>query len=158
VIAVCELAAVFPTSSEGSLLIPDDCDWPESELAFGDFSPGRFAWLLKNVRVFENPIPARGALSLWDWDHEALGLIDRNTMKKKPINVVQFRQGDVLKEAVRLLGDTTGAQQMTQAGMIVSAPAEVIHEEHATIALEPGKYVVRRQREYTPEAIRNVAD
>jgi hypothetical protein len=32
------------------------------------------------------------------------------------------------------------------------------HEEHATIALSPGFYKVVRQREYTPEAIRNVAD
>ncbi len=34
----------------------------------------------------------------------------------------------------------------------------VTHQEHATIALAPGKYKVTRQREYSPEAIRNVAD
>lgn len=32
------------------------------------------------------------------------------------------------------------------------------HEEHATITLPPGDYVVRRQREYTPESSRMVAD
>lgn len=32
------------------------------------------------------------------------------------------------------------------------------HEEHAPIALEKGTYKVTRQREYSPEAIRNVAD
>jgi len=32
------------------------------------------------------------------------------------------------------------------------------HQEHATITLPPGTYRVRRQREYSPEAIRNVAD
>jgi hypothetical protein len=32
------------------------------------------------------------------------------------------------------------------------------HEEHATVQLERGKYRVTRQREYSPEAIRNVAD
>lgn len=32
------------------------------------------------------------------------------------------------------------------------------HEEHGTIRLPAGKYQVRRQREYSPEAIRNVAD
>jgi len=41
---------------------------------------------------------------------------------------------------------------------IRSALAELCHEEHATIALQPGKYRVTRQREYSPEAIRNVAD
>lgn len=34
----------------------------------------------------------------------------------------------------------------------------VTHDEHATINLPKGKYRVTRQREYSPEAIRNVAD
>jgi hypothetical protein len=29
-------------------------------------------------------------------------------------------------------------------------PVELVHEEHATIELEPGAYLVRRQREYQP--------
>jgi hypothetical protein len=37
------------------------------ELDFGDYSPGRFAWILKGVECFENPIPATGALGLWEW-------------------------------------------------------------------------------------------
>lgn len=36
--------------------------------------------------------------------------------------------------------------------------AVVRHEEHAPISLPPGDYVVRRQREYTPERIITVAD
>lgn len=32
------------------------------------------------------------------------------------------------------------------------------HEEHSTINLPPGNYEIVRQREYSPEAIRNVAD
>lgn len=32
------------------------------------------------------------------------------------------------------------------------------HEEHSAIELPPGVYKVVQQREYTPEAIRNVAD
>jgi hypothetical protein len=32
------------------------------------------------------------------------------------------------------------------------------HDEHDTITLPPGNYRIIRQREYTPEAIRNVAD
>lgn len=34
----------------------------------------------------------------------------------------------------------------------------IIHEEHAPICLPPGDYEVVRQREYSPDAIRNVAD
>jgi hypothetical protein len=40
----------------------------------------------------------------------------------------------------------------------VRTDAAVQHQEHAPIMLPPGSYRVRRQREYTPEAIRNVAD
>lgn len=40
----------------------------------------------------------------------------------------------------------------------VSEGAELTHEEHATITPQPGVYEVVQQREYTPEAIRNVAD
>lgn len=40
----------------------------------------------------------------------------------------------------------------------VTAEAVVRHEEHAPIQLPPGVYEIVQQREYTPEAIRNVAD
>jgi hypothetical protein len=39
----------------------------DAEDAFGDFSPGRFAWELADVEVLPEPIPARGALRLWTW-------------------------------------------------------------------------------------------
>ena len=35
---------------------------------------------------------------------------------------------------------------------------ELLHDEHATILVPPGAYEVRRQKEYTPEEIRRVAD
>jgi hypothetical protein len=41
---------------------------------------------------------------------------------------------------------------------IQAALANLTHEEHATIPLARGFYRVIRQREYSPEAIRNVAD
>lgn len=34
----------------------------------------------------------------------------------------------------------------------------IVHEEHDLIALEPGAYEIRIQREYSPEEIRNVRD
>ena len=34
----------------------------------------------------------------------------------------------------------------------------LLHEEHGPIELPPGDYIVRIQREYTPEVIRNIAD
>lgn len=99
-----------------------------------------------------------------------------------------FRQGDVLlervedtgltgapieREAGRLVlahGEVTGhahavatkgaemftAMDQTFLRMIESG--ELTHEEHGAIQLDRGLYRVTRQSEYTPEAIRNVAD
>jgi hypothetical protein len=49
---------------------------------------------------------------------------------------------------------------MTAIGMFlrVVKEAQLLHEEHASIDLETGWYKVTRQREYHPEALRNVAD
>lgn len=41
---------------------------------------------------------------------------------------------------------------------VAEALADLEHQEHSTIQIPKGKYRVIRQREYTPEAIRNVAD
>jgi hypothetical protein len=38
------------------------------------------------------------------------------------------------------------------------APVALEHDEHDTIEVPPGDYQVIRQREYSPEAVRNVAD
>jgi hypothetical protein len=37
----------------------------------GDYTRGRYAWVLDNVRPLPEPIPARGAQSLWWWDAPA---------------------------------------------------------------------------------------
>ena len=38
------------------------------ELAFGDYSPNRFGWLLANPVMFDKPIPAKGKLSIWNYE------------------------------------------------------------------------------------------
>lgn len=40
----------------------------EIEEAFGDYTPGRFGFLLENVIQLAAPVPAKGALGLWRWD------------------------------------------------------------------------------------------
>lgn len=37
------------------------------EYAFGDYTPGRYAWLLDDVQPLPEPIPAKGQLGLWEW-------------------------------------------------------------------------------------------
>ena len=39
----------------------------ERERALGDYSPGRWAWVLKNPIMFDTPIPARGKQGWWEW-------------------------------------------------------------------------------------------
>lgn len=74
VIAVCDLTLCLATPPEslrsfrydyGGLEFPP----PEPERSFGDYGPGRFAWRLENVRMLPEPIPAKGALGLWEWDN-----------------------------------------------------------------------------------------
>lgn len=38
------------------------------ELKFGDYSPNRYGWLLSDACRFQTPIPAKGSLSIWDWE------------------------------------------------------------------------------------------
>lgn len=38
----------------------------EPERLFGDYTPGRFAWFLHDVRRLPEPFDAKGALSLWE--------------------------------------------------------------------------------------------
>ncbi len=49
----------------------DTKPWTEvqgNEFFFGDYTPGRFAWLLENMQLLENPIPAKGKLNLWEFN------------------------------------------------------------------------------------------
>lgn len=41
-----------------------------NERAFGNYAAGRFAWLLSNIRALAEPIPAKGALGLWEYEGE----------------------------------------------------------------------------------------
>lgn len=40
----------------------------ENEYVFGDYTPGRYAWILENVRRLPEPIPAKGFQRLWNWE------------------------------------------------------------------------------------------
>ncbi len=52
---------------------------PPPECYFGDYTPGRFGWILEDIKVLPEPIPAKGALSLWEWDPpSAPGIADQD--------------------------------------------------------------------------------
>lgn len=42
----------------------------EQELLFGDWTPGRYAWELINIKILDKPIPAKGYQRLWNWEVE----------------------------------------------------------------------------------------
>lgn len=85
VVATCQLTAVYrvpvtqrrfsrevtddhPLSSYPVVLPPFQDDL---ERAFGDYTPGRYAWLLEDVKVLPEPIPVKGSLQLWEWNESA---------------------------------------------------------------------------------------
>lgn len=49
-----------------------DVDGPER--AFGDYTPGRFAWVLCDPVAFATPMPAKGRQQLFDIRPEEIGL------------------------------------------------------------------------------------
>lgn len=47
-------------------------DLTEQERAFGDYSQRRYGWYLSNPVKFEVPTPAKGSLSIWNFDESLL--------------------------------------------------------------------------------------
>lgn len=40
----------------------------EKEIALGDWTPGRYAWELTNVKILPEPIPIKGKQGLWNFE------------------------------------------------------------------------------------------
>jgi hypothetical protein len=91
VIATCQLIDVLPVEAlswvDGDLWAPgvDGDGWvqgltdsgrpmvtliDEAERPFGDYSEGRFAWLLGSITRLPEPVPAKGRQGLWNWDDD----------------------------------------------------------------------------------------
>lgn len=98
VVATCTLADVVPIMDgrsrpimleERSLVVREECPpwssastttaWVElgargekvtDQLPFGDFTPGRYAWLLTDITPCD-PVPAKGRQGLWSWEAPA---------------------------------------------------------------------------------------
>lgn len=76
---------------------------------------------------------------------------------------VVLAYGEVTGHAHAVEGDVelfaaADVAELEERFLRVEREAQVVHEEHGTITLEPGIYSVKRQREYAPEEIRAVAD
>lgn len=64
--------------SVGSLDPTQRGDWAfdEEEEAFGDYSKGRFAWFLADVKRLPQPVPCTGALGLWTVPPDVAALVE----------------------------------------------------------------------------------
>jgi hypothetical protein len=52
----------------------------EQEKAFGDYTIGRFAWILDDVKALDKLVPVKGAQRLWELDERILELAGVATM------------------------------------------------------------------------------
>ena len=97
---------------------------------------------------------------------------------------LHYRQGDLLfilqeeqpdveltvrPSQVIVAGEATGHAHRLTGGSVLEAPdgtlyleliepTRVVHEEHDALTLGPGWWLVVRQREYTPDAVRTIRD
>ena len=81
-----------------------------------------------------------------------------------PIRGVQKVEQIVLDrpDDVEMFAQTDGVDTAAQVDRLLRVKAQsgvaLVHEEHQAIILPPGDFIVRNQREYSPESLRFVAD
>lgn len=69
VIATCNLADCV-------LITPEFTDTlSEQEITFGDYTPGRWAWILEDVKPLDKSVPAVGKQRLWEWETPEGGML-----------------------------------------------------------------------------------
>lgn len=64
IVGVCDLVNCFQIQKGDTFYIL------KAEELFGDWTPGRFAWVTCNMRKLENPIPCRGRQGLFECEVE----------------------------------------------------------------------------------------
>lgn len=91
---------------------------------------------------------------------ERIDKIPKSAKKQKPDVRIILAHGEVTGHHHSIDSDAADWWKEDSGDQFIAVKEEssVVHQEHAPIAIPPGNYRVRRQREYSPEAIRNVAD
>lgn len=67
-LCVVRLLACIPTGDVKKIEFVLGHKLSPNEQAFGDYSAGRYAWVTEYVRPILDPVPVRGALSLWEYN------------------------------------------------------------------------------------------
>jgi hypothetical protein len=89
IVATCELVDCVPIIGPGRSYTKDDyphlkrygdgvlgicremgaqAEWVTDQRPYGDYSPGRFAWLLADIKPLDVPVPVQGHQGLWNWE------------------------------------------------------------------------------------------
>lgn len=81
IVATCRLADCVPT---------EEVKDRGAQRPYGDFTPGRWAWLLDDIIPLDPPEPARGARGLWEWGpgHRGGGAVSPSDQEAKAQAVV----------------------------------------------------------------------
>jgi hypothetical protein len=82
-----------------------------------------------------------------DWKKRPTGYIVEGEVTGHVHRIADLDAAEVLE-----CGEALSLTVTAQGGVAI------VHEDHDTLTLPPGNYEVVRQREYSPEEIRNVAD
>lgn len=69
------VGAILAIATLGTVVSTELHSPRREEIALGDWSRGRFAWRLDDVRKLKSPVPCRGYQNLWDVPPDALRLI-----------------------------------------------------------------------------------
>lgn len=98
---------------------------------------------------------------IWRHGDVLIGAVEALPAGAKPYEGSVLMHGELTGHSHRLLDPAAGQlfRHGTTLFLSVTEPtATIVHDEHAPITLPRGTYRVWQQREYTPGAIRRVAD
>nr|WP_278184205.1 ASCH domain-containing protein [Clostridium kluyveri] len=70
IIAKCNLLDCMKILNEDGLTakLENNSIVKNNEYNFGDYTPGRYAWILTDIEVLKKPISTKGKLGVWDYD------------------------------------------------------------------------------------------
>lgn len=70
IIAKCNLVDCVKILSEDGLTakLENNSIVENNEYNFGNYTPGRYAWILEDIEVLGEPISVKGKLGVWNYD------------------------------------------------------------------------------------------
>lgn len=70
IVAICDLINCLQMKEfyEDYVILENGMKIIGNELIFGDYTPGRYAWILDNIQLLRKPIEVKGHLGLWNYN------------------------------------------------------------------------------------------